>query len=353
MQMLRHMKRWASVLATVALSWSAAGVALAVGTDAGTTVSNTATVDFTIGTVAQPTLSSNAADFVVDRRVDMTLTAIPVANVTVTPATTGNGIAMTLTNTSNATLDFGLAAANIATPPFGGVDNFDPAVLTAVVSADAVCDATDIGGPTVVTNLAEDASVTVCILANIAAGTLNNSLAAVALTATAREPGGGAVITEEAGPENPAVMETVFADTAANGDVAQNGTVTDDGAFQVVSADVTITKTESLISDPINGNGADRRHIPGAIVEYTVTVTNAATSTLPATALTISDVLQADVTFNPDTYGVGQGIQVDGAPLTNAADADAATFAADTVTVTVPNLAVNTSVVIVFRATVD
>jgi len=351
--MLRHMKRWASLLATVALSVSAANVALAVGTDAGTTISNTAQVVFTIGAVVQPAVASNAADFVVDRRVDMTLTAIPVANVTVTPATTGNGIAMTLTNTSNATLDFGLAATNIATPPFGGTDTFDPAVLTAVVSADAVCDATDVGGPTVVTNLIEDASVTVCILANVAAGTANNALAAVALTATARNPGGGAVITEEGGADDPATVQTVFADGAANGDLAQNGTVTDDGAYLVVSADVTITKTEALISDPINGASADRRHIPGAIVEYTVTVTNAATSALAATSLTISDVLQADVTFNPDTYAVGQGIQVDGAPLTNAADVDAASFAGSTVTVTVPTLAINSSVVIVFRATVD
>jgi uncharacterized repeat protein (TIGR01451 family) len=348
------MKRWASLLATVALSWSAADVALAIGADAGTTISNTATVDFTIGTVAQPTLSSAPADFLVDRHVDMTLTAIPVANIQVTPATTGNGIAMTLTNTSNATLDFVLSAQNIATPPFGGTDNFDPAALLAVVdNGDSVCDAGDLAGSNVVSNLAEDGFVTVCLLANIAAGTPNNSLAGVQLTATAHNPGGGGVITEEGGAESAATMETVFGDGAGSGDVAEDGTISDDGAYLVVSADVTITKTETLISDPINGAGPAARHIPGAIVEYTVTVTNAATSALAATSLTISDVLQADLTFNPDTYAVGQGIQVDGAPMTNAADADAATFAGNTVSVTVPTLAINTSVVIVFRATVD
>lgn len=351
--MLRHgMKRWASLLAAVALSWSAAGVASAAGTTAGTTISNTATVDFTIGAVAQPTLSSNAVDFVVDRRIDMTLTAIPVTNISVTPATTGNGVAMTLTNTSNAALDFALTAQNIATPPFGGTDNFDPAALIAVYSADAVCDATDLAGPTTVSNLAADASATVCILANVAAGTANNSLAAVQLTATAHELGGAAVV-EDAGVDNPATVQTVFGDGAGPGDAVQDGMITDDGAYLVVSADVTITKTETLISDPINGAGAGARHIPGAVVEYTVTVTNAATSALAATALTISDVLQAEVTFAPDTYGVGQGIQVGGVPMTNAADPDAATFAGSTVTVTVPTLAVNSSVVIVFRATVD
>lgn len=350
--MLRHQtKRWAGLLAAVALSWSAAGVAHAAGTASGTTISNTATVDFTIGAVAQPTLSSNAAAFVVDRKIDMTLTAIPVTNVSVTPATTGNGIAMTLTNTSNAPLDFALTAQNIATPPFGGTDTFDPSAITAVYSADAICNAADIGGPTTVSNLAADGSATVCILASIAGGTPNNALAAVQLTATAHEVGGG-VVTQDAGADNPATMQTVFADGAGPGDSARDGAITDDGAYIVVSADVTITKTETLISDPING-ATNPKHIPGAVVEYVVTVNNAATSGTAATNLTINDVLPATVTFAPDTYGAGQGIQVDGTPLSNAADADAATFAGSTVTVTVPSLAVNSSVVIRFRATVN
>ena len=352
--MLRHgMKRWAGVmLAAVALSWSAAGVAWAVGTAAGTTVSNTATVDYTVGAVAQPTVTSTAVNFVVDRRVDLTVTAIPVTYISVTPSTTGNGIGMTLTNTSNAPLDFQLAATNIATDPFGGADSFNPAALTAVVdNGDAVCNAADLGGATTASNLAADGSVLVCVLANIAGGTPNGAIAAVQLTATARELGGAALV-EDVGADNPATVQTVFADGASVNDAARNAAFTDDGAYLVVSADVTITKTETLISDPING-AVNPRHIPGAVVEYTVTVTNAATSALAATALTISDVLQAEVTFAPDTYAVGQGIRVDGAPMTNAADADAASFAGSTVTVAVPTLAINTSVVITFRATVD
>ena len=95
------------------------------------------------------------------------------------------------------------------------------------------------------------------------------------------------------------------------------------------SADVTITKTETLISDPINGVAPNARHIPGAIVEYVVTVTNDATSALPATSLTISDVLSGDVTFEPDTYGVGFGIDLDGVAQSNAADLDQGSEAAE------------------------
>jgi uncharacterized repeat protein (TIGR01451 family) len=342
------------MLAAVALSWSAAGVAWAAGTTAGTTISNTATVDFTIGAVVQPTVSSTPVDFMVDRHVDLTLTAIPVTYISVTPATTGNGIGMTLTNTSNAALDFQLAANNIATDPFGGTDNFDPAVLTAVVdNGDSICDAGDIGGATTAANLGEDASVLVCVLANIAGGTLDGSIAAVELVATARELGGAALV-QDAGADDPATMQTVFGDGDGDGsDVARDAAFSDDGSYLVVSADVTIAKTETLISDPVNG-AVTPRHIPGAVVQYQITVTNDAGSSLPATALTISDVLQAEVTFNPDTYGVGLGIDVDGSALTNAADLDAATFnGTDTVTVTVPALAPGASVVITFQATVD
>ena len=76
--MLRHdLKRMASALAAAALLWSAAGTASAVGADAGTTVSNTASVVYTVNSVVQPAVVSNAADFVVDRRVDLTVTAVP------------------------------------------------------------------------------------------------------------------------------------------------------------------------------------------------------------------------------------------------------------------------------------
>jgi hypothetical protein len=65
-------------------------------------------------------------------------------------------------------------------------------------------------------------------------------------------------------------------------------------------------------------------------------------------------VLQAEVTFNPDTYGPGFGIDVGGVAQSNAADVDAGTFnGTDTVTVTVPALAPGANVVITFQATVD
>lgn len=353
--MLRHdLKRMASTLAAAALLWSAADTASAIGADAGTTVSNTASVVYTVNAVVQPAVASNAADFVVDRLVDLTVTAIPVTYVAVTPATDG-AFLFSVANTSNATLGFNLSAANNATDPFGGTDNFDPTTLTAVVDAGVI--GTYEPGVDVATTMdtvIEDGTFGVWVVAAIPGGQGNLDIAAVTLTATAREPGvGGAALTEEANPEDPLVMETVFGDGAGDTDAANDAAFSDSGAYQVASADVTITKTETLISDPVNGAAPNARHIPGALVEYVVTVTNDAASAFPATTLTISDVLPGDVSFAPDTYGVGFGIDLDGTPQSNAADADQGSEAGGTVTVTVPSLAAGASAVITFRVTVD
>ncbi len=353
--MLRHdLKRAATALAAAALLWSTAGIASAAGTTAGTVVSNTATVDFTVGTVAQPTLASTAVDFVVDRRVDLTLTAVPVTYVNVTPNSNG-AILFTLTNTSNAALNFNLSGANNATDPFGGLDSFDPTTITAFVDAGTLGTfEPGIDTATVVDSLGEDLAVGVWLVGAIPAGTPNGGIAAVTLTATARETtaNGGGALTQDGGADVAATVQTVFGDGAGDTDAVRDAAFSDSGAFLVQSADVTIAKTETLISDPINA-GVNPRHIPGAVVEYVVTVTNAATSSLSATALTINDVLSGDVTFNPDTYAVGQGIDLGGVPQTNVVDGDAGSFAAGTVTVTLPSLAPGASAVITFRVTVD
>jgi uncharacterized repeat protein (TIGR01451 family) len=70
----QDLKRMAGSLAIAALLWSAAGTSSAVGADAGITVSNTATVDCSVNTAAQPRLTSNAVDFLVDRPVDLMVT---------------------------------------------------------------------------------------------------------------------------------------------------------------------------------------------------------------------------------------------------------------------------------------
>src|SRR5258705_11708454 len=98
--MLRHMQKRMAAVAIAALALGAADVVQAAGTLAGTNISNVATVNYTVGAVVQPALTANA-DFVVDRRIDMTLTPVPVALVTVTPGTAGNLIPFPPTRPTN------------------------------------------------------------------------------------------------------------------------------------------------------------------------------------------------------------------------------------------------------------
>jgi uncharacterized repeat protein (TIGR01451 family) len=354
--MLRHMQtRMASALAIAALVVGAAGVAKATGTAAGVTISNTASVNYSVNAVAQPAITSNAADFVVDRRIDLTLTA-PVTYVNVTPGATGQAIPFTLTNTSNAPLNFALAAANNATDPYGGTDNFNPTTIQVFVdgNANGTYQAAN-DTLTTVDTLAADASITVFVVSTIPGGQANASIAALTMTATARETtaNGGGALTNDAGiGDVAATVQTVFADGQGDTDALHDAAFSDTGAFFVQGANVSVVKAEAVISDPING-GTNPKHIPGAVVEYTVTVTNAVASAVAATSISVTDVLPGNVTFQPNTYGAAQGIQVGGAPLTNAADADAATFAAGTVTVTIPSLAPGASSVIKFRVAVN
>jgi len=353
--MLRHMQKWmARTLAIAVLVASTAGVAHATGTAAGVTISNSATVNYSVNAVAQPAITSASADFVVDRQINLTLTP-PGTYVNVTPGTANNAIPFVLTNTSNAPLNFVLAGANNPTDPYGGTDNFNPSTIAvfADVNGNGTYEpATDTA--TLVDTLAADASIHVFIVSTIPGGQANGSIAALTMTATAHETtaNGGGALTQNAGADVAATVQTVFADGAGATDAARDAAFSATGAFLVQGANVTVSKTETVISDPIN-NTTNPKHIPGAIVEYQVTVTNAASSAVAATTITVTDVMPANVTFQPNTYGAGQGMQVGGVAQTNAADADQGTFAANTVTVTIPSLAPGASSVITFRVAVN
>ena len=61
---------------------------------------------------------------------------------------------------------------------------------------------------------------------------------------------------------------------------------------------ISVNKTSTLISDPVNGTGADKNHIPGAIVEYTITTTNSGGSSPDASSITITDPVDGNVEYD-------------------------------------------------------
>jgi uncharacterized repeat protein (TIGR01451 family) len=286
----------ASVLAVAAL---AASPASAAGTAAGTTITNTVSVSFNVGAVAQnPVSASNS--FIVDRKINVVVAEVG-ATTSVTPGATAQVTVFTLTNSSNATLDFGLSAVNRSgvVGPHGGTDNFDVSNIKIYIDADN--SGTVTAGDTQVTYLDEiaaDATVHLLVVADVPLGRSTGDVADIRLTATADEGGAagsqGIVVTQTAG-ANTAGMDTVFADDNSNGNVAGDGASFADGDYTVKAAGLTATKTSTIISDPIN-NLTNPKMIPGATVEYCIAVSNAAGGA-DAASVNISDTLPAQTTF--------------------------------------------------------
>ncbi len=367
-------------MALAAFALLSAQGAQAVGTASGTSVDNRATVSYAVGSTTQPVIESsptgnttsgagNGTDtsFVVDNMVDLTVAELSGSYTIVASGGLSEVLVYTVANTGNTTQDFSLSALDNATDPFGGTDNFDAAPVAIFVDANnnSVYDAgTDVA--TYIDELAADTDVEVFVLSDIGVRA-NGDISAVTLTAQVAAGGtsgaqGADILTDDSGSaDDPATVQIAFADAAGDTDAANDGRHSDTDAYRVGAAIITVTKTSQVLSDPIGG--ANPKAIPGAIVEYTVTVANGAGASAAATNVQVSDSLNAEITagtvaFEVNSYGAGTGIQVTApninagapTPLTNTnGDADGGDFTANTVTVSGITLQVGESATVTFR----
>lgn len=300
--------------------------AFAAGTDANADISNVATVDFSVAGVSQPTTSSNTVTFEVDRRVNLTVAEVGSADTTVAPGSTNRVLTFNVTNTTNDAIDILLTTTQQVggAGPHGDTDDFNANnVRIYSDNGDSVFGA----GDTLVTaldNVAEDATVLVFVVSDIPAGQADGSLAAITLTGQAADAATGVAFTETAGAEtedglNNNNADNVFADAAGDTDAARDGQHSDDDAYAVSAATVSVTKTTTLISDPVNGTTSPKR-IPGAVVEYCIVVQNTGSSA--ADAVSVTDNLAGQpVTFISGSIFAGGAMDCTGG---TAEDDDAA-----------------------------
>jgi hypothetical protein len=284
---------------------------LAAGTQAGTVVSNTATVDYNVNTVAQTPITSTPATFTVDNRVDFTIVATPNTPVVPTLTTVGDtGVAVEflLMNTGNQTQDYSFVPTNEVdgTDVDGFIDTDDMAALTVVVDTNGNGLPDD--AAVFIDELAPDTTQVVWIVADTPALLLNGDIANMLLTATTRDGGaaGQGAVTVASGADNPNAEDVVLAVAGVLG--AGDGSA--QNTFQVESAALTIAKAELLISDPFNGTTGPF-HIPGAVVEYSIDVANASTTTDALNvqiADTLTDVAITDGDIITLTNGVLGGV---------------------------------------------
>jgi uncharacterized repeat protein (TIGR01451 family) len=345
------------IIGLAAFSSAAATPAFAAGTTAGTTITNTATVDFQVGGVSQVQQSASN-NFTVDRKINLLVEEVGTVTTNVVPGQVNAVTTFQLTNSSNEILDFALVASQITggTAAHGGTDTFnannvriyrDNTATGTVGSWDA--------GDTLITayvdELVVDTAIRLFVVADMPTGLANNAVAGVTLRATAREGGlagtQGAAITETTG-ANTAGKDTVFADTAGvAGDLARDASHSDDDDYTVQTATLGITKTSRVISDPFNLT-TNPKLIPGAVVEYCIAVAN--TGSADATSVLVNDPVPGQLTFNTGS------ILLNGTVTTGTCNADGVaggSYAAPNVSGTIATVAAGATRTLVFRATVN
>ncbi|MEO1044897.1 MAG: hypothetical protein AAFX04_05605 [Pseudomonadota bacterium] len=366
--------RFTAAVSAIAMAGGISMPAFAQDTAAGTDITNNVTVSYQVGGVDQS--DETASDtFVVDRKIDLTVAASDSVTTTVAPGQvnddlTNNPPLLTyvVTNDSNATLDFQLGAANRGNgaAPNGGTDNTDVTDLQIFVDTDGnnIFDPA-VDTATFIEDLAQDASVTVFVVADIGSGEVTGNVASVTLTATARETAAGtgsigAALTEDLGSaDDPTAVDTVFADSAGDTDGNRDAAFSAADDFTVAAADITVRKISTVIEDPFNGT-SNPKAIPGATVEYCIVVGNAAgAGAAPATGVTIVDEVPANTTF------VAGSILLNGTvagtfPGTNPGDftcngdgSAGGSFDGTDVTGTIASVAAGDERTLVFRVTVD
>lgn len=354
----------------------------AAGTLAGGTIANTAAVDYQVGGVAQTQVSSNTVNFLVDRKINVTVAESGGTPTSVAPGSTAQVTTFTVTNNSNTTLDFRLTAAqdNGAPPsPFTGTDNFDVTGVQVFVDGngnntyDPLVDTA-----TYIDELGPDLPKTVFVVVNVPISRVNGDRSGVSLTATAagaasNVPANNGTLptvgslaadsTQTAGADSPTNVDTVFADVAGRVEAARSGSHSAYDQYLVTSATITVTKTATVISDPFN-NTTNPKAIPGALVEYCIQVSNSGGAA--ATNISVGDFIPANTTYEPGTIFAGTTVTAGVCNSDGTAEDDDNIGADETdpnggdfnsgtnkVTATIPSVAASTTTAARFRVKIN
>jgi uncharacterized repeat protein (TIGR01451 family) len=277
-------------------------------TPAGTSVTNEASVSYDVGGTTQ-TVASNVATFVVDKKINLAVAEVGGAPTQTAVNATGQVTTFTVTNLSNSVQDFRLDPdQQSVSVPVLGTDNFDVTNLRAYLDSNnnGIYDP-GVDTQTYVDELAPDATVTVFVVADIpappGAETAIVSLNAVAATGGATGSLGADVVASSTlVADSPTTVETVFADGSGLLDGVRNGQMRAFDAYHISTAVVTVGKTATVISDPVNLL-VNPHPIPGAVVEYCIKVSNGGPSS--AGNVRIADVVPANTSFLPGSIVVG------------------------------------------------
>jgi uncharacterized repeat protein (TIGR01451 family) len=350
-----------------------ASPAYAQNTDANTLITNTVNVNYQVGGVAQTQITATD-NFRVDRKILFSVAEKTATGTTsVTSGQQDQITAFTIVNSSNDTLDFALAATNTAngTTIGGGrgTDNIDVTNFEYYIDVNGNGLADDAGGwvgSLTLNDVLKGATVHVLVRSDIPISA-NASVAVVQLSAQALNSNGTAITAVTDATANTAdatsgTFQTIFAEdlTPTQGNASRNGISWAWDDYTVSAPVISVFKTSSIISDGVSGSNP--KAVPGAVVEYCISVANAAGGAT-ATNVTISDLVPTNTTYVAGTIRVNATVTTPGAgqvcsagtAVTDAIDADAGSIGGPGTTVTgvLSNIAANSALGLIFRATIN
>lgn len=339
--------------ATLLLPW---GAAHAVGTAAGTSISNSATATYSIGGVAAPPVVSSVT-LRVDELIGVRVTA-PAASTNVNTPDTNKVLVFTVTNVGNGTESFNL------TPNLnpGVADQFNPTPGSAGqlfldVNNNGLLDAgidTLIPPATPTITLTADQSVKILFVSNMPAA-LNNgdqgivTLGAASATAGAAGAAPGTLLPNLGTPTSGGGTIDAIVGVGPGGAADSGSDDSANGTYVVASVTVTLNKVVLAVTSPfgVTTNGCNvvsppaacTAFVPGTVIQYQVTVTVTGNGT--AQNVQITDNVPANTTY------VANSIRFNTAARTDGVDADNASCtgcgnATGAITVVVGDVAVTT-----------
>jgi uncharacterized repeat protein (TIGR01451 family) len=301
-----------------------ASPAYAQNTDANTLISNTVAVDYQVGGVSQTQIQATN-QFRVDRKILFSVTEkTTVGTTSVTSGQLDQIVAFTVTNSSNDTLDFSLAATNTSGVSIGGGRGTDGIDVT---NFEYALDANNNGSldvgenfvPSLTLNdMLKNTSRNVFVRSDIPLAA-NGSIAVVQLAATALNSSGTTITAVDDTVANTAdittgTFQTIFAEdlTPLQGNASRNGVSWAWDDYTVSAPNLAVTKTSSIISDGVSASNF--KAIPGAVVEYCISVVNSGGAA--AGSVLISDHIPANTTYVTGSVRLDASVTSPGASQT-------------------------------------
>lgn len=330
-------RRWAGATSVAAAGLLLAAAGHAAGTPAGTQIGNTAILRYTTPGDPAATASASAPPIVVAKLLNAAVTWQDAAAVTAASPDTSRPLAFVVTNTGNGPEPYRFLRADALAG-----DQFDPQPAAAGAlwlesGAQAGFQATGpnadipyaagVNDPT----LPADGSRTVYVLSDIPAGVATAGTGRSTLLAVPATPGAAAAA--------PGTLVGTFGgvQTVAGASVRPSAT----GAYLVAGVSLGVAKSVASVRDPRGGT----RVMAGSVLTYRIVLT--LTGSGVANGVDLVDPLPAGLTYVPAS------LVVNGVRRTDAADADGAAAANNTVTADFGDVTAPAQRVIEFQATVN